>query len=460
MSTGIAAEWSERLGLADAPLFSAARDNMDEISHRVLLDGGSGSFALSALDEKSIDSTELASWAWSCDLPHHVGVTSDHVYVLRWDVPHLRKFVRSSVERQIENFYKYICHDDTEVSGSIVSHMIELFRRIRGATAESGFSDEASIHVFLYFLSAMMRRHGHSAVEDVDNFASDENLNLDFIEVYRGIVPKYYRPLAEHFMLYSGAGAKLRLWPSLTVRHAGGIVFQEAHHDLERWQSSDLLGLPSAVNVRITGRGGIHFTPPGLARVLVEQVLRQVQNNREISIFDPACGSGIFLHEALRTLRRVGYAGRVTLTGFDLSSNAVAMAKFTLKQAIDDWPEHREQVKVNIQQHDSLEDKTVWPAADIIVMNPPFVSWGALGEIARQQLRHLLGDTYAGRADLSMAFIQRALDSLKSGGALGTLLPASLYTLASGRKWREKLLEQGKIELLALLGDHTLFRYG
>ena len=41
---------------------------------------------------------------------------------------------------------------------------------------------------------------------------------------------------------------------------------------------------------------------------------------------DPACGSGAFLHEALRTLRRADFKGRVFIKGRDTSGPAVAMA--------------------------------------------------------------------------------------------------------------------------------------
>jgi adenine-specific DNA-methyltransferase len=58
-----------------------------------------------------------------------------------------------------------------------------------------------------------------------------------------------------------------------------------------------------------------------------------------------------------------------------------------------------------------------------------------------------------------MAFVIRALEALKPGGALGTLFPASLLSLQAAAPWREKLTDFGEIRLLASLGDFGLFTH-
>ena len=81
---GTAGRWAEAFGLAEAPLFEEGEVSAPD-RHRVLLDGGQGSFALSEEDEDA--DAQGADWAWSSNLPHHVSVHSDRVVVTRWEAP-------------------------------------------------------------------------------------------------------------------------------------------------------------------------------------------------------------------------------------------------------------------------------------------------------------------------------------------------------------------------------------
>lgn len=88
---GLAFDWSQRFGLALAPLFERHDAAPLPGDHHVLLDGGFGTFALSTSTEDLWRHNDPAGWAWSSDIPHHVTVTDDKVAVLRWD-PALRSY--------------------------------------------------------------------------------------------------------------------------------------------------------------------------------------------------------------------------------------------------------------------------------------------------------------------------------------------------------------------------------
>ena len=100
-----------------------------------------------------------------------------------------------------------------------------------------------------------------------------------------------------------------------------------------------------------------------------------------------------------------------------------------------------------------------FPTADVVLMNPPFVSWAALTSGQREQVRNVLGGQFRGRADYSMAFVTRALDALAPHGVLGTLLPASLLTLRAADRWREYLAERANLRFIASLSDYSLFTH-
>ena len=451
---GLAQRWAEQFGLALAPLFEP-KEEPAEGTHAVLLDGGYGSFAMSVTAEELWRDEQIAGWAWSSNLPHHVTVTDDIVAVTRWDTPRAEVLSRSSVESQIDSFYSYLATDRVQSSQRVVDYVLNLFRRMRTLVADSDLPDERSIDVFLAFLTEVIERDRHEPSDD-DRIAL---LNVDAsAELLRELpehgVNSFIEELREPTRLQP-----FRLVPSLAVRHAGSEIFQEAHFELLRAPSLDLFSYAGPAEARSVTRGAAHFTPAGLARCIVEQTLLQVENlahRDKLTVIDPACGSGSFLHEALRVLRRLKFAGAIQLIGRDNSTAAVSMADFVIRHAAADWPS-KGNIQIDILVADSLAEPL--PHADVVLMNPPFMSWPSLDEHRRDQLRHILGSRLRGRGDLSMAFVTCAVESLNPGGAIGVLLPASLLTLQAAEDWRADLIEKTDLRLIASLGDHALFAH-
>ena len=119
--------WSSQFGLATAPLFDG-NESAPPGEHSVLLDGGSGTFALSSSDNELWRDTNPAAWAWSSDIPHHVTVTSTKVAVVRWDKPtEPRVFDRSSVDRGLDRFYAYLNDDRLRSNKTVVDHLLGFF---------------------------------------------------------------------------------------------------------------------------------------------------------------------------------------------------------------------------------------------------------------------------------------------------------------------------------------------
>ena len=446
--------WSRQFGLATAPLFES-EDTVPPGEHTLLLDGGSGTLALSVSADELWKDANPAAWAWSSDTPHHVTVTPDKVGIIRWDRPiEPRVFDRSSVERGLDRFYLYLNDDRLRSNKSVVEHLLGFFRRIRALSHAAGITDIRTTEVFATALAqliapgeAMLRPDAFGLPEDGPALyvKLDENaLRAAVAEIERG----------------SGSLGLLKLYPGLAIRHAGGQLFQEAHFELLRGDPGfDLFGLVGAPEVKPTRRGGTHFTPPALARSLVEQVfssLPDLQKRPRMTLCDPACGSGAFLHEAFRALRRMDFKGHLQLIGRDISTAAIAMARFVMATAMRSWkPEGG--VNVDLQVGNSLGEFGI-PRADVILMNPPFIAFGDQTPEQRDQLRAATSGT-AGRGDYSMAFVVRALEALNDGGVVGTLFPASLLSQKAAGSWREQILGLGQVRLLASIGDFGLFTH-
>lgn len=446
--------WAGRFGLALTPLFESDEPS-PEGSHSVLLDGGFGSFALSVSEQRIWEDRTAADWSWSSNLPHHVTVTDREVAVVRWDQPKAELLTRSSVEGQMQDFYRYLAADRVRSTQRVTDHMLMVFRQVRSLVADAQIDDDRSIDAYLAFLAYAIKQSrviNHSNQSGVSAHSEGEDL-------LRSLSASGVESLLEDVTSRSSSGLGLALVPSLAVRHAGSEIFQEAHFELYRTSSPDLFGYIGPSKSKRVTRGSTHFTPPALARSIVEQALGQIPGlagRERLTILDPTCGSGSFLHEALRTLRRNGFRGRLTLVGRDTSQPAVSMARFVLNIARADWSPAGG-CEIDVQQGDSLA--VALPRADVVLMNPPFVAWSALTTEQRRQMQDILGPRLQGRGDLSMAFVARVLEYLTPGGVLGTLLPGSLLTLQAAEKWRKHLLDRADLRLIASLGDYGLFSY-
>lgn len=447
--------WSTAFGLADAPLFGSTEREAAEC-HCVMLDGGHGTFALSIIEDGEIETETAASWIWSADVPHHVAVASDRVTVTRWDmVRENREFTPESVAQRFDTFYRFLVQDRVQQGQSVVAHLVDQFRMVRTALSQAGEDDQHSLGVFLALLSALIEEQLPSTAP-TDN----EAVSPEATEIFARIRERQLAPLLERARHRRSSRADLELYSTLAVRHAGGLIFQEAHFELIRTPPPDLFGYLGESELKPVTRGGAHFTPPPLARSVVDQTLLQFSDLARLQrlvLVDPACGSGAFLHEAIRGLDRAGFQGHLQVVGRDISNHAVAMARFALARARHDWSPQGG-MSCDIQVEDSLADDAI-PEADIIVMNPPFVALGSLDAVQQDHIDRILGGLKKGRPDLSMAFVLRAVSRLKPGGALGCLFPASLLELQSAAPWRRAVHEQAGLRFLSMIGDHGLFTY-
>lgn len=445
--------WSKQFGLALSPMFEHADAPMPG-EHHVLLDGGYGSFGLSVIEDK-VSPEEVAGWAWSSDLPHHVAINPFGVQVVRWDAANSpENFDLSKVEKDLDEFYHFLCRDRLNSNRTVVQHLVSVFARLRSLAGHMRLSDDRTVDAFVTILADLISED--EAKDDPHSFGLPD----DAPDLRNRLASPTLDDLIQEIRTAPGTLSALSLHPSLAIRHAGGQIFQEAHFDLVSTPPPDMFGYVSAASAEANTRGGMHFTPPAIARSISDQTLSHVaelSSRRTLTICDPACGSGAFLHEAIRGLRRLKFQGALKIIGNDVSAAAIAMAKFTLKLALRDWTPAGG-ASLDLHVRDSLASQQ-FPPADVVVMNPPFISAIAQSPTQKAQLRDVVGQRAASRGDYSMAFVAKALESLLDGGALGTLFPASLLTHQAATSWRERLAAKGDIRLLASIGDFGMFAH-
>lgn len=442
------AAWKSEFGLLPVPLF---RDTSDE-QPLVLFNGARGNFCIDWGCYKLGDETR--NFSWSSNISHYISATEGRFEVQSWDQGRssIERYNFASVASNFEKFHQYLEKKSTKQDQSIVSHVIRTFRKIR-ATLGAKTPGEDALRAFLYLLGSLADNVGKGNLD-----ISRWRLSARTVHAAELIRENDWISLSDE-ILFGRPIQGLKPVIELLLRHASGQLFQDAHYEavfINPGQLSFDGFLVHSVTLSQNKKGvGIHFTPPALARAVAEEVLKSTSLTGDITIFDPACGSGEFLKEILRQLKLNRYMGNVRLIGWDISSSACEMANFTLAWESRDINCH---LDIEISNKDSLHNANEWPVElDVVIMNPPFVSWQDMQPSQRSIVTSILGDKQEKRSDMSHAFIWKASQSLRENGILGTVIPASFFTNESANSLRNKLNEQLHPQLLARLGSHQLF---
>ena len=438
--------WEAALGSLPVP----KREHPNNGQRYVLLNGTTGNFCLDF--NGGVEKNTQRNEAWSCDVGHYVTCVNDTVVVNRWDKQNEEVYSLRSIISQIHEFHNHLEKTSPDRSRSIAPHVLRVFGQIRTALEEEN-SALRSLRVLLHLFASVATDQRR-----LDRDLEIWGLTPEILEASDAIPNATWIPLYNDL---SGIGRSDDLRPDieLILRHSSGTVFQEAHVEAELYAMRSLPGmeLPARVHARaIPSEAGIYFTPPALARTLAQEATRDVQptaEGTELVLFDPACGSGELLKECLHLLGLQGYSGRIRVIGWDKSASAVDMARFVLAWEKRTW--RNDQVTVEIVLQDSLAGAQ-WPAnVDILVMNPPFKSWLRMSPDEQEAVIRITGASY--RPNLAIAFAHLALAVLRDGGVLAMITPNSLFEASSGRSVRAALAEVLTPQLIARLGEQTVF---
>jgi hypothetical protein len=418
----------------------------------VLFNGTRGNFCL-YLDGRSPDATSR-SQAWSANVGHAVTLSGDQVLIQRWDRPEVYHPMACSELRSAPDLFHRRLEEDAPASElSIISHALGVFRGLRNALGPSRAGGQA-LKGFLYLLAAILEGEGQRQVT-----LSSWRLDAESEEVARSVTEADWSSLVA--MLCRGSVLEsLQPYLNLTLRHASGVLFQEAHYSAvfgPVYQRTLPGFAPPPVELEAeTSSVGVYFTPVAVVRTLVEEALAALGTLPErLCVFDPACGSGEFLRETLRQLKLRDFKGTVHLVGFDVSKAACALADFVLG-----WEARgvEKQVEIEIRPCNALEDGVGWPArVDLLLMNPPFVSWRDLDPAQEEAVRRILGPYAQLRPDLSTAFLWKAVQSLGNRSVLAAVIPSSFLDGVGFRSLRAELGARLSAHLIARLGSHDVF---
>lgn len=208
---------------------------------------------------------------------------------------------------------------------------------------------------------------------------------------------------------------------------------------------------------------GVALTPRFVVDYINERVI--LENEKEVpSIIDPACGSGVFLIDALFKLKeKTGKSYRDLVEGYiwgiDIDPRAVRRAKIMLSLVVFEHEGEFPRV-LNIFTGNSLDRGFLSESLgrrrfSAVVGNPPYVRIQNLNEELREIVKRWSfsrGDT-----DMFIPFFELGIELLEDGGKVGYITPNSYFTSKAGRELR-RFLQKGKlIEEIVDFDHHQIF---
>jgi len=206
-------------------------------------------------------------------------------------------------------------------------------------------------------------------------------------------------------------------------------------------------------------KGGEFYTPKMVVRLIVE-CLRPEEG---MSIYDPTCGSGGMLLEAVHHLERQGKNPKsLHLFGQEKNLNTWAICQMNLfLHDIDDASIARGDTLLD-PKHLVGEGSKAIRTFDRVLANPPFSlkSWGyETWSNGDPYGRDRFGCPPKSYGDL--AFVQHMVASLKSDGMLGVVLPHGvLFRGGAEGRIREGLLKEDLIEAVVGLAPNLFYGAG
>lgn len=428
--------WKNNLGLLPIHLFST--ETKDKF---ILLNGGVGDFCIDINPDKN--PIEYFSYAWSSNTKNFVTLKNNRVFLYNWLKDKEEDYSINDIKSNLPKFYDYLVKDSYRSEYDITPFILNIYRELR---RETGEKDEGISAINQLLLSLIAIESGNDIKNlDMSNWGLQQSINPlpninDYIQT-----------------LKSGLRIKGReLTPNIDLifRHSAGELFQEAQKEAIFYNRQLGLfgGFVGDYNLKQKMYSSLHYTPSFLARSIVEYSLSKLDINQidNLKILDPACGSSEFLLEVLKQLKSLGYNRRVEVHGWDISETAINISKFLLNYEKREWGENLE---INIEKVENSLTKEWDDDYNLVLMNPPFISWELLNKQDRVIVQESLSNLAKKKPNLASAFIYKAVNHLKENGIIGTVMPSSILLMDSYKKLRERIEEQLTLLLVGKLGN-------
>lgn len=428
-------DWIQKIGLLPVDFL---HNQAEDQNVSAMLDGSFNNFCI-GYNSMEMMNPSFRDKVWSANMSNYLLIDNDNVKLYNIYRDRYEEISINTIERDYQRFYSYLLTKPVRRGDDILGLVLRQFKLIRSNLREEE-SAKKSLQILLYVLSKL-----ESSIDINWELPIGTNEYIESIPYLR---------IEDHIEELKQGLKGLNVKPNvdLILRHTAGALFQEANYIAH---FPPQLSLFPDFEYRVEKNPnliGAHFTPSYIARTIVENTLKYIDLTLPIlTIFDPACGSGVFLAECLRQLKNKRYQGYVKVIGWDIDELAIDMAKFVLGFEKAEWGNR---LTYTINQCDSIERYEAWPNANILLMNPPYVSWYRMSQIQRDKIAEIMGESL-NKPNLAVIFYFLAVEHLADGGCLGCLLPTTYLTADSAFEIRKETSKVINPLLIGQLGNYV-----
>jgi type I restriction enzyme M protein len=253
----------------------------------------------------------------------------------------------------------------------------------------------------------------------------------------------------------------VRVWEKIHVltdsRSRGGLIIVELWGELISYPFDNREGegtigecfewLLSFFAEENMGRGGYFFTPSGIVSLMIK-VLDPKSGE---GIYDPSCGSGEFLVEAINHVRRASPGGELFMLGREMSPSVAFVAQANL------FVHGVGESRIEIERYLSGRNYNAEVSGrfDLAIANPPF----SLKNWDKGESNEFLRYGVPPQASADFAFVQNLLFSLNEKGRAAIIVPMGVLSRGGSEKLiRERMLRSGNVE--AVISIPSMSFYG
>ncbi len=216
---------------------------------------------------------------------------------------------------------------------------------------------------------------------------------------------------------------------------------------------------------------GVVYTPDYIVKHLISESMEMISKNAdEITICDPACGSGGFLVGAAEVLKENGVDVATAIGnqifGFDINEDAVQFAKshlllYLLKEGLP-----IDSISPRVFTMDTLLSKPsrLWKKAkvrkgfDIIATNPPYVKLQDIKKELREKLLSRYKKFAKGSYSLALLFLVACKSMINKKGVIALITQNSLFTSKSAYSVRQEAQRDRWVIRAVDFAHHLIFK--
>ena len=215
---------------------------------------------------------------------------------------------------------------------------------------------------------------------------------------------------------------------------------------------------------------GAVYTPHYIIDNILQKSFDYTKLNKNSIFLDPACGSGAFLINIIKTLLakkfKFKFIIKNMLYGLDINEQAIFNSKalielysLELKSPISSNILNFYKLDfINNTEVDILKKLKLKRKIDYICSNPPYIKLQNIDLKTRKRLKNKYSHFFKGSFSTSLCFVIQSLKVLSNDGTIGFITQNNLFNSFAAENLRKKLQEKKQVKLIIDFADYKIFK--